>query len=105
MNEAGAPPDGRTWRIADTVRWRQWDGEIAAYNDLTGDTHHLVDLTGWIFARLARRAATRQALTEAAAERIELPAGTDLRSAVGDVVALLERLRLIEPGPDREAAP
>lgn len=85
------------WSLADAVRWRQWDGEIAAYNDHTGDTHHLVDLTGWVFARLARCAASDEALLSDAAEAIELPAGTDLALAIADVVALLHRLQLIEP--------
>lgn len=105
MNKAARPPDGRTWRIAGAVRWRQWDDEIAVYNDLTGDTHHLVDMTGWVFARLAAEAATSEALIEAAAEQIELPAGVDLPGAVGDVIALLCRLRLIESGPAQEFAP
>ena len=47
--------DAATRQIGSFVHWREWDGEIIAYNDRTGDTHHFADLSAWLFRLLTRR--------------------------------------------------
>ena len=44
--------DAASKRIGSFVHWREWDGEIIAYNDRTGDTHHFADLSAWLFRLL-----------------------------------------------------
>ena len=50
---------GGATRIGGFVQWREWDGEIVAYNDRTGDTHHFADLAAWLFRKLAEAPATK----------------------------------------------
>jgi PqqD family protein of HPr-rel-A system len=100
MGGAATSSAASRWRVDEAVRWRDWEGEIVAYSDRTGDTHHLADLSAWLFARLARGAVDEPSLAQDAAETVELPAGTDLCNAVAETIALLARLRLVasEPG-------
>jgi PqqD family protein of HPr-rel-A system len=96
MSDAVPSSDAVAWRIAPTVRWRHWDGEIAAYDDATGDTHHLADLAAWVFMRLAETPRDIATLRDAAERSIALPDGTDLAAAVIETVALLRARRLVE---------
>jgi PqqD family protein of HPr-rel-A system len=97
MSDAQPASMAVAWQIAPAVRWRCWGGEIAAYDDATGDTHHLADLAAWVFGRLAEDAASVAGLTHAASRAVELPAGTDLSAAIAETVGLLHQRRLIEP--------
>jgi PqqD family protein of HPr-rel-A system len=93
---AGNATTAETWRLGDAVHWRLWQDEAVAYNGRTGHTHHFADFAAWIFARLASGAASATDLERAAAEAVELSAGTDRRDTVARTLALLARLELIE---------
>lgn len=97
MSDAQPASSMVSWRVSPAVRWRAWDGEIAAYDEATGDTHHLADLAAWVFARLAEEAAAVAMLSEAASRAIELPFGRELPGAISETVDLLQARRLIEP--------
>lgn len=81
------------------VEWRDWDGEIVAYNDRTGDTHHLADLPAWVFRRLAAAPASAEEIIAAARDEIDLAANTDHRAALTRSIDLLERLGLLAAAP------
>jgi PqqD family protein of HPr-rel-A system len=83
-------------RIGAFVLWREWDGEIVAYNDRTGDTHHFADLAAWLFRLLATVPANDDAIAAAAADEIELPATIDRAGAIARTLDLFARLELIE---------
>ncbi|MGH6968016.1 MAG: HPr-rel-A system PqqD family peptide chaperone [Stellaceae bacterium] len=84
-----------TWRIAAAVDWRVWDGEVVAYNDRSGDTHHFADFAGWVFARLAAGPADVAALTTAAIDAVELRCGAP-DETVARTVALFHKLDLLD---------
>lgn len=83
-------------RIGSFVRWRDWEGEIVAYNDRTGDTHHFADLAAWLFRLLAEAPLSEEAIALAAAREIELPPSIDRAVALKRALDLFARLELIE---------
>ena len=93
-----------TRRIGSFVDWREWDGEIVAYNDRTGDTHHFADLAAWLFRLLTQDALGDAAIAAAAAREIELPASVDREAAIARTLALFETLDLLERHARVEAA-
>jgi PqqD family protein of HPr-rel-A system len=90
-------------RISPLVQWREWDGEIVAYNDRTGDTHHFADLAAWLFRKLAEAPATKTEIAAIAADEIELPAAIDGDAALARTLALFTTLDLLESADSREA--
>lgn len=84
-----------TWRIAGAVDWRAWDGEIVAYNDRSGDTHHFADFAGWLFARLATASGDVPSFTAAATDAVELRCGTPA-ATIERTLALFHKLELLE---------
>lgn len=83
-------------RIGSFVQWRDWDGEIVAYNDRTGDTHHFADLAAWLFRQLAQTPLSDAAIADTAAREIELPASVDRAAALARTLDLFARLDLVE---------
>jgi PqqD family protein of HPr-rel-A system len=83
-------------RIGSFVQWREWDGEIVAYNDRTGDTHHFADLAAWMFRLLTTMSANAEAIAAAASDEIELPPAIDRAAAIARTLDLFARLDLIE---------
>ena len=84
-----------TWRIAADVDWRAWDGDVVAYSDRSGDTHHFADFAGWMFARLAAAPADVAALTTAAADTVELRCGAP-DEVIERTLVLFRKLDLLE---------
>jgi PqqD family protein of HPr-rel-A system len=84
-----------TRRIGAFVHWREWDGEIIAYNDRSGDTHHFADLSAWLFMRLTRGGLSDAAIAAAVADEVELPAAIDRNAVIARTLALLTRLDLL----------
>ncbi|MGH6976131.1 MAG: HPr-rel-A system PqqD family peptide chaperone [Stellaceae bacterium] len=84
-----------TWRIAAAVDWRAWDGEIVAYNDRSGDTHHFADFAGWLFAQLAAAPADVPSLTAAAVDTVDLRCGAP-PATVERTLALFHKLDLLD---------
>ena len=71
------PPmtDAATRAIGSFVHWREWDGEIIAYNDRTGDTHHFADFSAWLLRRLTHAPASDMAIAAAVTARNWIAAG------------------------------
>jgi PqqD family protein of HPr-rel-A system len=88
--------DAATKRIGSFVHWREWDGEIIAYNDRTGDTHHFADLSAWLFLLLTRAPASDTTIAAAVANEIELPAAIDRDAVIARTLDLFTRLDLLE---------
>lgn len=96
MTDPFPPSDATgTWRIAEAVDWRAWNGEIVAYNDRSGDTHHFADFAGWMFARLATAPGDVPSLTAAATDALELRCGTPA-ATVERTLALFHKLDLLD---------
>jgi PqqD family protein of HPr-rel-A system len=87
--------DAASKRIGSFVHWREWDGEIIAYNDRTGDTHHFADLSAWLFCLLTRAPASDAAIAAAAANEIELPPAIDRGAVIARTLDLFARLDLL----------
>jgi PqqD family protein of HPr-rel-A system len=88
--------DAATKRIGAFVHWREWDGEIIAYNDHTGDTHHFADMSAWLFVFLTGAAASDAAIAEAVARDVELPPAIDQAAVIARTLDLFTRLDLLE---------
>jgi PqqD family protein of HPr-rel-A system len=88
--------DAATKRIGSFVHWREWDGEVIAYNDRTGDTHHFADLSAWLFRFLTRAPATEPSIVAAVIDEIELPAAIDRDAVIARTLDLFARLDLLE---------
>jgi PqqD family protein of HPr-rel-A system len=93
-----------TRRIGSFVRWREWDGEIIAYNDRTGDTHHFADLSAWLFIRLTRSALSDAAIAACIADEVELPPAIDQGAVIARTLELFTRLDLLESQEQARAA-
>ena len=85
-----------TRRIGPFVHWREWGGEIIAYNDRTGDTHHFADLSAWLFRLLTRAPASDAAIAAAIEREIELPPAIDRDAVIARTLDLFTRLDLLE---------
>jgi PqqD family protein of HPr-rel-A system len=88
--------DAARWRVSPHVLIRAWDGEVVAYNDVTGHTHHFMDLAAWTFERLSMGAMAETDLMAAAAGELALEPGSDLATSVRGSLALFHRLGLLE---------
>ena len=88
--------DAATRRIGPFVHWREWGGEIIAYNDRTGDTHHFADLSAWLFRLLTRAPASDAAIAAAIEREIELPPAIDRDAVIVRTLDLFMRLDLLE---------
>ena len=84
------------WRMSPRVLMRAWDGEVVAYNDVTGHTHHFMDLSAWTLERLSMGAMAEAELMAAAAAELEPEPGSDLATSVRNSLLLFQRLSLLE---------
>ena len=96
MRETACEDAGARWRMSPHVLMRAWDGEVVAYNDVTGHTHHFMDLAAWTFERLSMGAMAEAELKAAAAAELELEPGSDLETSVRNSLLLFQRLNLLE---------
>ena len=90
------------WRLvpADSLCWREWDGEIVVFNDLTGNTHLLNLIAGLVLRRLAESGAEFSAaeLTESIGPSEPVEADIALIEAVEAVLTDFERYGLAARG-------
>lgn len=88
------------WRLvpADSLCWREWDGEIIVFNDLTGNTHLLNPLAGLVLTRFVESRAMFSAadLTESIGQSEAVEQDVALIEAIGEVLDDLERLGIAE---------
>lgn len=82
------------------ICWREWDGEIVVYYDLTGNTHLLNSLAGLVLRRLAESGAARSVaeLTESIGPSVAIEPDIAQIEAVEAVLTDLERFGLAARG-------
>lgn len=85
------------WRLTpgQALASREWDGEAVLYNDLSGSTHLLDGAALDLLHALRDRPGTATGLAERLADRFEVEG--DLVAVIGDMLAALAGLDLIEP--------
>jgi PqqD family protein of HPr-rel-A system len=96
MSETAGGDASARWRMSPHVLMRAWNGEVVAYNDVTGHTHHFMDLAAWTFEHLSMGAMAEGELMAAAAAELEPEPGSDLETSVRNSLLLLQRLSLLE---------
>jgi PqqD family protein of HPr-rel-A system len=96
MRETASGDASARWRVSSHVLMRAWDGEVVAYNDVTGHTHHFMDLAAWTLERLSMGAMAEGELMAAAAAELEPEPGSDLATSVRNSLVLFQRLSLLE---------
>lgn len=77
--------------------WRQWDGEIVVYSDLSGDTHHLDALAAEVFEALIEAPSDFDGLVKRISASLSLEPATELRDALAGVLQGFEAFGLLEP--------
>lgn len=97
MSAPDSSENGAAWQVAPHVLTRSWDGEVVAYNDQTGHTHHFMDLAAWVLERLPSRPMTETDLVAAAECELEPPPGGDFAKPIKSSLVLFQGLGLIEP--------
>jgi PqqD family protein of HPr-rel-A system len=90
---------GAAWHVAPHVLVRAWEGEIVAYNDETGHTHHFMDVAAWILERLSAHAMTELDVMAAATTELEPETEGDFARSIRSSLSLLQGLGLIEAAP------
>lgn len=99
MNGTAPGVAASSWRVAPQVMLRAWDGEVVVYNDMTGHTHHFMELAAWVFEHLSARAMSEADLLAAAAAELELQSDSDLATSVENSLTLFRGLGLLEATP------
>jgi PqqD family protein of HPr-rel-A system len=86
------------WRpvAANAVAWREWDGEIVIYNDVTGDTHHLSRLGSHVLQSLLLHPSgiAFDTLVIDVARHVEVPEDVHLAHEIERTLRDLAELRL-----------
>jgi len=97
MNGLDAAPP--VWRlsVASPLPLRVWDGEVVVYNSRSGDTHLLDVLTGELLRAITAGPASVAVLRQTAAAFLEVADDEQLGRHVGQALAALDELGLIEP--------
>lgn len=87
------------WRlsVASPLPLRVWDGEVVVYNPLSGDTHLLDVLTGELLRVIMTGPAAVASLRRSAAQFLDVADDDRLGQHVGQALAALDELGLIEP--------
>ena len=99
VGATGADTRQTLWRLAaaSPLPLRIWDGEVVVYNPLSGDTHLLDVLTGELLRAFVAGPAPLASLRKAAAAFLEVADDDQLARHVGQALAALDELGLIEP--------
>ena len=95
-NNASQP--GLTWRIApgQTLRHRNWQGEVVLYNDLSGDTHLLDESALHLLQALRSGPAVEPELAAGVRTAFDGEVGEVADASVAQLLAELEALALVE---------
>jgi PqqD family protein of HPr-rel-A system len=96
---AVSPDNDIAWRSAagEPVPLRCWDGDFVVYNPVSGNTHFLDIVTGEILRSIMSRGMWGSELCRHIANFLEVPNDGALAEHVGRILAMLDRLALIEP--------
>jgi PqqD family protein of HPr-rel-A system len=86
------------WQLvaAHAVRLRIWDGELIVFNFLSGDTHLLGDIAGYIVVIMQHSAVEQQAIAAALCHQADCGSPEEINAQVESVFAELKMLNLIE---------
>lgn len=86
------------WRLVpgQSLRAREWDGEVALYNDLSGSTHLLDGAAFDLLRALQTAPGDAAGLAQRLAGCFDLD-GSELSAAIADMLAALAQLDLVEP--------
>ena len=76
---------------------RDWDGEYAVYNPLSGSTHILDVVSGRILRSIIEGDTTMEALRERIAGFLEVPNDQHMADHIDHSLTTLDELGLIEP--------
>jgi PqqD family protein of HPr-rel-A system len=92
------------WRLAESVLWREWDGEVVAFAGTSGATHHFTEFAAWLFVRIAAAPSTADELRAAAMRDVDVTGDGTLDESLDATLRLFANLLLVTPAPDAEAA-
>ena len=88
----------RSWRTpAATPTIRDWNGDFAVYNPLSGHTHILDLVAGEVLLLLQQRPQSDAELRERVAALLEMPSDEALATRVDRILEHLDEIGLIEP--------
>ena len=87
------------WRISGSgkLSLREWDGEYAVYNPLSGNTHILDVVSGNILIAIVEGDKSTRLLRTRVAGFLEVPNDERMAKHVAEVLAALDERGLIEP--------
>jgi PqqD family protein of HPr-rel-A system len=91
-------PGERPWRVVEgeSLRWRCWGGDHVVFNPLSGQTHLLDVVTGWILTDLTGGSRDLLEIRSGIARFLEVPDDERLASTIADILVRLEDAGLIE---------
>lgn len=86
------------WRVVpgQLLAYREWDGEVVLFNDLSGNTHLLEGAALDVLHALHAQPDDTAALAQRLASQFDLDDGADLPSVISDLITALSRLDLVE---------
>jgi PqqD family protein of HPr-rel-A system len=86
------------WRVVpgQLLAFREWDGEVVLFNDLSGNTHLLEGAALDVLHALQAQPADTAALAQRLAPHFDLDDDADLPAVLSDLIASLARLDLVE---------
>lgn len=86
------------WRVVpgQLLAFREWDGEVVLFNDLSGNTHLLEGAALDLLHVLHEQACDTPALAQRLALHFDLDDGADLSAVITDLITSLARLDLVE---------
>lgn len=86
------------WRVVpgQLLAFREWDGEVVLFNDLSGDTHLLEGAALDVLHALQAQPADSATLARRLAPHFDLDDGADLPAVIADLITSLTRLDLVE---------
>jgi PqqD family protein of HPr-rel-A system len=83
----------------DALAIREWDGEYAVFDPVSGSTHLLDVVAGEVLVAIVGGCATTTSVCARIARFLGVPDDSRLRERVGKVLAALDELGVIEPAP------
>jgi PqqD family protein of HPr-rel-A system len=96
---ASADPAARLWRLPCRVQLslRQWDGDFAVFNPLSGHTHILDYIAAALLQALADGPRSEAQLQHSLAVELELSDGSPLQAQLCALLTQLDEQGLIAP--------
>jgi hypothetical protein len=85
------------WRLAETVLWREWDGDVVAFAGTSGATHHFTEFAAWLFVRIAAAPKTTGELRAAAIDEVDVTGDGTLDQSIDATLRLFSDLLLVTP--------